>query len=254
MLDYSDTFCEKLNSYIDSALEDENAKQKPRDYLGGSRLGVSCSRALQYEFLNLPKDEDREFKGKTLRIFAAGHVFEDLAIEWLRKAGFDLYTEKKDGNQFGFSVAGGKLRGHVDGIINNAPAELGLKFPMLWECKSLNNKSWKDTVKKGLTLSKPIYAAQIATYQAYMESSISGISENPALFTAINKDTAELYHELIPFDAQLAQDMSDKAVKVITAAEASDWLPRISRDSNYFECKMCSYQDRCWNSENNGGQ
>jgi hypothetical protein len=28
----------------------------------------------------------------------------------------------------------------------------------------------------------------------------SRLSANPALFTAINKDTAELHHELVPFD------------------------------------------------------
>ena len=42
---------------------------------------------------------------------------EDLAIRWLRLAGFDLYTRKQDGEQFGFSVAGGRIQGHVDGVI-----------------------------------------------------------------------------------------------------------------------------------------
>ena len=92
---------------------------------------------------------------------------------------------------------GGKIKGHIDGVITSAPNELNLKFPMLWECKSLNNKSWNDTVKKGLVISKPIYAAQVAIYQAYMESQIEGICKNPALFTAINKDTAEIHFELI---------------------------------------------------------
>ena len=250
MLDYNANFCEQLNGLIDTALEAENADQTPREYLGGSRLGVSCSRALQYEYRNTPKDEGRHFKGRILRIFAAGNLFEDMAIEWLRGAGFDLYTEKPNGQQFGFSVAKGRIRGHVDGIINTAPPKLKLSFPMLWEMKSMNNKSWNDTVKKGLTLSKPVYAAQVATYQAYMEGSVEGISKNPALFTAINKDTAELYHELVPFDGRLAQELSDKAVRVISAAEADELLPRITRERSHFECKMCDWQEHCWN----GGQ
>jgi len=97
-----------------------------------------------------------------------------------------------------------------------------------------------------ITLSKPIYAAQIALYQAYMEESFAGISKNPALFTAINKDTAELYHELIPFDGELAQRMSDKAVNIIKASEAGELLPRIATSRDFFECKYCAYQDRCW--------
>jgi hypothetical protein len=122
----------------------------------------------------------------------------------------------------------------------------------LFECKSLNNKSWNETVKKGVVTSKPVYAAQIAIYQAYMEASISGISQNPCLFTAINKDTAELYFELVPFDAGLAQQMSDKTVNILRACDAQEWLPRISSDSTYFECKFCSWQDRCWQEVKNG--
>lgn len=56
-----------------------------------------------------PRLRRSELPGRTLRIFEVGHVMEDLAIRWLRLAGFDLYTRKQDGEQFGFSVAGGAL-------------------------------------------------------------------------------------------------------------------------------------------------
>ena len=248
MLDFNsrETFADKINHCIDTALTTENGLQEPRDYLGASRLGVECDRALQYEYLNSPKDDSRDFSGKTLRIFAAGHVFEDLAIGWLRKAGFEIFTEKPDGSQFGFSVAKGRIRGHVDGIITNGPAELNLSYPMLWECKSLNNKSWNDTVKKGVVLSKPVYATQMAIYQAYMEGSIEGLSKNPAFFTAINKDTAELHHELVPFDGSRAQKMSDRGVKILNSCDHHELLPRIAKSPTFFVCKFCDWQDRCW--------
>ncbi|HET7866939.1 MAG TPA: hypothetical protein VFL86_21265, partial [Burkholderiaceae bacterium] len=66
------------------------------------------------------------------------------------------------------------------------------------------------------------------------------------LFTALNADTMEIYIELVPFDAALAQRMSDRAVKVITATEAGDLLPRSFTDATHFECRMCAWQDRCW--------
>ena len=72
----------------------------------------------------------------------------------------------------------------------------------------MNAKNWRETVSKGIVVSKPVYAAQIALYQAYMEATVPGISSAPALFTAINKDTAELHHELVPFDADLASVLS----------------------------------------------
>ena len=245
MLDFNHrpTLSEKLTELIDQALVSEQALQKPREYLGASRIGVECSRQLQYEYTHTPKDEG--FSGRILRIFEAGHVFEELAINWLRAAGVNLVTRSGTSAPFGFSAAGGRIQGHVDGIIASAPDEFGLSYPMLWECKSLNAKSWKDTVKQGLRKSKPVYAAQIALYQAYMEESVPDISNNPALFTAINKDTAELYFELVPFDGALAQEASDRAVNILKATEAGELLPPISLSPSYHSCKVCPWQDRC---------
>ena len=160
-------------------------------------------------------------------------------VGWLRDAGFDLRTRKADAEQFGFSVADGRLQGHVDGVVVGGPE--GFAYPALWECKCLGNKSWSDLEKKGLAISKPVYAAQVAIYQAYLE-----LHEHPAIFTALNADTMEIYTELVPFDAALAQRMSDRAAKVITATEAGDLLPRTFHDPTHYECRMCGWQDRCW--------
>ena len=252
MLDFNSTSraADAVNAAIDASLQSSNAATPPRGYLGGSRLGHACERALQFEFARAPKDEGADFSSRLLRIFGIGHALEDLAVDWLRGAGFDLYTRKggrADGEQFGFSVAGGRIRGHVDGIIAGGPPVPGMAFPALWECKTMNAKSWRETASKGVTVSKPVYAAQIAVYQAYMDAAVPGIAENPALFTAINKDTADLHHELVPFDAALAQRMSDRAVRVLRATEAGDLLPRVANQPDHFECRMCPWARRCWN-------
>jgi hypothetical protein len=248
-LNHRPSFAERVNQTIDAAITAANTARTPRDYLGGSRLGHACERALQFEFAGAPKDESADFGGQTLRIFAIGHQLEDLAIRWLRAAGLDLYTRKgnrPDGEQFGFSVAGGRIRGHVDGIVAAAPAALGLRTPALWECKTMNAKNWRACVKAGVAKSKPVYAAQIAVYQAYMEAQVPGISANPALFTAINKDTAELYHEQVPFDAELAQRMSDRGVRILRATDAGELLPRVAANRDFFECRFCAWAERCW--------
>jgi hypothetical protein len=169
-----------------------------------------------------------------------------LAIRWLRDAGFDLRTRNQDGSQFGFSAAGGLLQGHIDGVIIAGPALPGLCFPAIWECKTMNAKIWRETAAKGVVIAKPVYAAQIALYQAYMEASLPGIASNPALFTAINKDTAELHHEPVPFEGALAQAMSDRAVRILQATAAHELLPRIARDPSFHECRFCPWVERCW--------
>lgn len=233
------TAAEAVNALIDAALVAEDGTRPRREYLGGSRLGDPCTRRLQYEHLDVPRDPGTEFSARTLRIFAVGHVFEDLAVGWLRQAGFDLRTRSRAGEQFGFSVAGGRIQGHIDGVIVAGPGLVAV--PALWECKSANAKNWRDIARRGVTLAKPVYAAQIALYQAYM-----GLADAAALFTVVNKDTSELHHELVPFDGALAQATSDKAVRVLQACDAGEWLPRVTAEPGHHECTHCAWQARCW--------
>ncbi len=241
MMDFnsSDSLPDRLAALVDTALEVERDATPSRDYLGASRLGATCERQLQYEYAHAPVDPCKEFSGRLLRIFERGHRTEEMVIRWLRLAGFTLRTEDAEGQQFGFSVAGGRLRGHVDGVLIGGPE--GFSFPALWENKCLGARSWREVEKNRLAVAKPVYAAQIAVYQSYL-----GLHEHPALFTAVNADTMAIYAELIPFDAGLAQRMSDRAVKVITATGAGDLLPRSFTDATHFECRFCAWAERCW--------
>ena len=75
---------DRINIHVDRALVARNRRQTPRGYLGGSRVGEACARKLVYEVGHTPKDPGADFDGGILRIFDAGHQFEDLSIRWLR--------------------------------------------------------------------------------------------------------------------------------------------------------------------------
>lgn len=231
---------------IDEAMQKENAAQAPRKYLGASRLGDECLRKLGYEFHHTPKDEGREFKGATLRIFQRGHTGEDNMAARLRLAGFDLVTHKQDGGQIGFNTGWNEARGcytlsgHIDGVVTKAPYASGLATPALWENKVLGDKSWNDTMKKGVRASKPVYFAQMQVYMAYLD-----LSDNPGLFTAENANTGAIYAERVPFDPAAAQANSDRGVKVVTSA-SPDELPRVAATATDFRCKWCDFAARCW--------
>src|SRR5690606_22105220 len=124
---------------------------------------------------------------------------------------------------------GGRFKGHIDGCLVAGPVPIA--YPALWETKALGAASWKDVVKKGVVLAKPIYAAQIALYQAYLDL------PNPALFTALNRDTWEIHSELVAFDAGLAQRMSDRAVALVQASGAEEFLPRASAERSSTVCR-----------------
>lgn len=227
----------RLDALLETALTAERDACAPRDYLGASRIGEPCLRRLCFEYGGTPVDPDAAFDGRILRVFEAGHRFEGMTIRWLRLAGFDLRSHKRDGSQFGFAAANGRFRGHIDGVIVGGP-DLGVSFPILFEHKALSSSSWQDTVKRGVKASKPIYWAQAQVYMAYL-------AIEHTLFVALNRDTMRLYPELIGFNPADAQALSDRAVTVIRSVAACELLPSISDDPDHYVCRFCPYRRRC---------
>jgi hypothetical protein len=245
-MNFAPTDAEKMNAAInaaiDAALEAENAAQVPRDYLGGSRLGVECLRALGYEWRDQQAKKPKGFKGKTIRRFRMGHIHEDETAAWLRKAGFDLRTVGEDGRQFGFGIAyeDGKPRiaGHIDGAVLAGP--VALPYPLLWEHKVMKASKWTEFKTKGVRVSHPVYFGQVQTYMPYMQL------ENGCLFTALNTDTSELWMELVPYDQKVATEMVNRGAEVILARSPEE-LVRIGNNSTDFRCKFCDHREECWN-------
>ena len=202
-----------------------------RQYLGASSIGSECLRRIQYDWFC-----DQQFPGRIKDIFERGHFFEEVTRKHLIAAGFIFAAKPK----LEFTAAEGVFRGHADGILVSGPELPGLIYPALWEAKCLKAKGWREIERKGLVGLYRVYAAQVATYQAYLDHT------NPALFSIVNADTCERLHFLIPFDAQLAQAFSDRAVTVIEASRAGELLARVSDDPEFFLCKMCSHKERCW--------
>jgi len=231
---------DRINHYLDQSLETENQKQSKRNYLGGSRLGVECERALQYEYFHAPKDEGKDFPGRVLRIFARGFWIEDYLIKVIRQAGYDLQTHNNAGYQFGFKALDGKIQGHCDGVFVGGLETM--VYPALWECKGIQEKDWKLLVKEKLKKKYPVYFAQVQIYQKHF-----GLTENPAIFTACNMNKMELYHEKIDHDPAYTELLEAKGRRIIQACEAGELLPRMSQDPNFYICKhFCSYGKRCF--------
>ena len=233
----------KLNALIDAALELERDQQEKRTYLGGSRVGVECDRQLQFEFFNTPKDPGKDFDGRILRVFERGHWAEAAMVRWMRLAGVEILTHAPNGEQFGFSEHNGLFQGHCDGIITGGPAEFG-PFPRLWENKGVKASKWTGCVKDGLKSYYPVYYAQMIIYMDRFN-----LQENPALFSTVNADTMEIYWEPVTFAPMALEQLDAKAKRVLQSCLAGELLPRIRQDPNYFSCKWCSFNKRCFSVE-----
>jgi hypothetical protein len=226
---------EPVNIAINDAIERASATvaELPRPYLGASIVGHECLRRIQYDWWCKPMHSAR-----LREIFARGHYFEERSRQHLSAAGFKFAPPEA----LGFSTVNGLLRGNADGIIIAGPDLPGayLIYPLLWEHKAVNAKSWRALERDGLGGTFPQYAAQVALYQAYLDIT------NPALFTALNADTCERLHFLVPFDAEHAQLWSDRAVTIVEATRAGELLPRGFDDPKDWHCRMCNHVERCW--------
>jgi hypothetical protein len=116
----------QINDLIDAQILQKHKTEKKRNYLGASMIGDDCIRKVQLQYLQ----KEQEFSAQTLRTFDIGYCLEGLIFKWMIYAGFDLRVRNENGKQFGFSVANGKIAGHVDGIIFAFPPELERKEPL----------------------------------------------------------------------------------------------------------------------------
>jgi hypothetical protein len=230
---------ELINALIDAALEQERSQQPEREYIGMSELGDECLRRVYY---NAEKAPRKEHKGSRLRIFETGHTFEAMVARWLIQAGFDLRTKNGKGDPIGMATASGNIQGHVDGYLLTGPAVPTLMYPGIWENKALANKYWKPIVKNGLRIAEPRYYGQVQTYMGYFETA-------NCLFSAINKDTEEIYWEIIRFYLSEAQRFSDRGVAVIQALHAGVPPDRICPNMTFFEARMCDFAEFCFRDE-----
>lgn len=230
---------DKINYLIDLGLQKANKKEHSREYLGASYLGYPCSRRIQYMWKNVSRDEKRELSGYILRIFSIGDKYEELAVDWLQKAGFKLETIGKDKKQIGFTALDNNMKGHIDGKIINGPKDF--KYPMLWECKSMNLKKFTYFKTCGVESSHPHYYSQVQIYMHMLD-----LKKNPAILTGVNKETGEMHHEEIIYSLNHAKQLIEKAEEIIKKTKEHEFMPRRHRTREAFECKYCDWQDRCW--------
>lgn len=209
----------------------ENHNEARRAYLGASSIGASCSRQLWMGFRWVKKEK---FDGRQLRLFETGHLEEARFTQNLRNANFLVHdVDPTTNEQFGVQFHGGHFRGHTDGVALRI--EPAVHVWHLLEYKTHGEKSFKLLQKDGMIKSKPMHHAQM---QVYMK----GMNLDIGYYLAKNKNTDELYGEVVEYDEEVAHIFIDRAKTIIFDSEPS---ARISDNPSWYECKWCNYSDYC---------
>lgn len=236
---------ERMQADVDAFCREEFADD-PRTHLGASIIGHDCSAYLWNTFRWL-KFED--FCGQQLRLFNRGHEEEARFIRWLVGIGFQV-REIDPATQRQYRISGSK--GHFGGSLDAlmlAPERYGIPDGMIWlgEFKTHNENSFKDLAGpkrkdkkmrvggKGVARSKPKHFRQMNSYgKAYQT--------RYGLYCAVNKETDELYFEIVELDWLQADDMYRKADGIIFSQTQA---PKIARTPAFKDCKICDFVDIC---------
>jgi len=217
----------------------EEREESERGYLGPSTLGTDCDRALWYGFRWASPPE--KFSGRMLRLFETGHREEARMVADLRMAGIHVQEYDPDtGKQWEVESCGGHVRGHMDGKVHGLPEAPAT--PHILECKTHNEKSFKELVAKGVKAAKPGHYRQMMAYMHF-----SGASR--ALYLAHNKNTDELHAERVPYDPKDGVQITLRMEKIVRAEQPPAKLHENPNAKMAFECGYCRHAGACHRGE-----
>ena len=206
-------------------LHEKLSDSSPRKHLGASLIGDGCKRRLWYIFRHAYKEQ---FSGRMLRLFETGHLEEARLLKELRTLGFEV-VDRENGAQLRFKRIDGHFAGSIDGKI-----KIDGEWYLL-EIKTHNKKNFEKLRLNGVRASFKKHFAQIQVY-------LSELKLKACLYIAVNKDSDEIYVELVQASEKIASDMRDKALEVITSEDAPERL-----SFTHEECKYCAFKKPCHN-------
>ena len=224
----------KLIAAIDKAYADTQ-ESSFRTHLGASVMGHPCARKAWYTFRWA---RDKKHLGRMIRLFRRGHDEEDRFIEALQKIGVEIESaDPETGEQFRFSDFNGHFGGSADSIIRNGEAlgDLRVKGEGLAEFKTSGDKYFKRLQELGVTSAKLEHVVQMQLYMHYL-----GLSWG--LYLSVNKNTDELYAEIVFYREEIAEKYREWANLIIEAIEAP---PKVHPSGSWWMCKMCDFREIC---------
>jgi len=202
-----------------------------RSHLGASGLGHECFRKIYYDYRWFTR---KVFGARMLRLFNRGHLEEGRIIALLLMIGVKVFQQDENGNQFRITFAQGHGGGSGDGkgydIPDLAPGEW-----CLFEFKTFNDDRFNDLKRDGVKLAKPEHYVQMNSYMFKMGIPIT-------LYVGVNKNTDELYMELITVNTYFAEEKLHIGEQIVY----TDTPPtKINPSPGFFKCKFCDHYGVC---------
>jgi hypothetical protein len=223
-------FLRKVLPHINDAYREE--EEPHRHHLGASLVGGDCARSIWYNFRWATKSN---FSGRMLRLFNRGHLEEGRLIACLLTIGCEVYQQDEHGKQYRITHADGHMGGSGDGVVVGLP-DLPPGTAALLEFKTHNEKSFTELKAKGVKEAKPEHYIQSNIYMRKMALPI-------ALYLAVNKNTDEIYGELLPLNPQIADQFLARGEKLVWMDQPPT---RLSETPGFWKCRFCDHRPVCF--------
>lgn len=228
---------------IDAHYEAERQSDDHYPTLRASEIRHECERRLWYRFRWAHPAE--RFSGRMLRLFETGEREESRMLDWLRDIGCTvLDRDPETDRQWRVTIVSGAIGGHLTGScdaratgIPSAPV-----VEHVVECKTHNDKSFRELQAVGVAKAKPQHVSQM---QVYMH----GFGLSRALYLAKNKNDDAIHAERVAYDAGHALALLAKAERIITASAAPPKLHPDPAAKMAFVCKTCPAFGVCHGGE-----
>jgi hypothetical protein len=183
--------------------------------------------AIDVDLRVIPDHEPR-----MLMLFELGHKIEEVVINLLEDAGFQVSNEQAE-----VSELGGLWLGHIDGeILLHEGTQKECRA--LLEVKSANKRRFDELEEVGYEAWNEGYAAQVHAY-------MGGRKLTQALVVVYCKDDSRLYAERIDFNPDAFKGLWQKAQTVISAEEIPE-RPTPAKSQFCKFCKYCEWGEQCW--------
>lgn len=219
-----------LQNRIDVKIVEEHEKEERRGYLGISGLARECDREV---WLNFHWAMKEKLDARKLRLFARGHEEENRFLKWLKPICQELLPlNPKTGKQWKVLAHNDIMSGHTDGVCKIDDTWYLLEF------KTHGDKSFNELKKLGsVSAAKPVHYGQMQQYMHLMKL-------KQGLYFGINKNTDEMYIEVIPFNYDHAIIDYHRGLDIILDKTGASSI-RISEAVTWWKCNMCSYKPVC---------
>lgn len=220
-----------------------------RSHLGASILGRECAREIWYSFRWAHKEK---FEPRMLRLFNRGHLEEARMIALLLMIGAEVWQQDANGEQFRITFADEHGGGSGDGVGRGIP-DLTPEAVAVLEFKTHGDKSFIKLAGKadewrahradrrrpftgeGVRSAKFEHFVQMQTYMRKM-------AIPAALYIAVNKNTDDLYAEVIHLDSVFADQFISRGEQLVQMLEPPK---KINESAGFFKCRFCGKRPIC---------